>query len=82
MQPDLVGHECAHAIKIGWSGTLNGELLAKAEGAGFEVLLTLDINIPDQNTMKARNLSVYVLLQDRQGTEATRALIGEVLIAL
>ena len=82
VQPDLVGHDCAHVIKIGWRGLLNGELLTKAEQAGFDVLLTLDTNIPDQNTVKGRKISVYVLLPDGQGTKATRALIGEVLIAL
>jgi len=82
VQPDLVGHEYAHVIKIGWRGILNGALLTKAEQAGFDVLMTLDTNIPDQNTVAGRKISVYVLLPDGQGTEATRALIGEVLIAL
>ena len=82
VQKDFVGHECAHVITIGWRGTENGELLTKAEQAGFEVLITLDANIPTQNEVAGRNISVYVLQPDGQGTQATRALVGEVLIAL
>jgi predicted nuclease of predicted toxin-antitoxin system len=82
VQPNLIGHRCAHVIKIGWRGILNGSLLTKAEQAGFVVLITLDTNIPDQSTVAGRNISVYVLLPDGPGTEATRAPIGEVLIAL
>jgi predicted nuclease of predicted toxin-antitoxin system len=82
VQRDFVGHESAHVIAIGWRGILNGELLTKAEQAGFDVLVTLDTNIPPQNEIAGRKISVYVLQPDGQGTQATRALIGEVLIAL
>jgi len=45
-----------------WSPRLkNGELLAAAEGAGFDVLLTCDQNIIYQQNLARRNLALVVL---------------------
>ena len=38
----LVGHQVAFARQIGWHELKNGELLQKAEDAGYELLLTSD----------------------------------------
>jgi hypothetical protein len=79
---DLVGHDCEHVLRIGWKGTTNGALLARAEEAGFEVFLTLDRGVPAQNELKGRKIGVYVLVPEGQGTQAVRALVGDVLRAL
>lgn len=79
---EFVGHECAHVVSMGWQGTKNGALLAKAEEAGFHVLITLDTGIPKQNDMGSRQLAVYVLQPEGQGPSAVRALVGDVLAAL
>jgi len=81
-QADLVGHECSHVLSVGWQGLKNGALLGEAEQAGFELLITLDTNIPNQNRIEGRTISVYILEPEGQGTQAVRALIGDVLIAL
>ena len=52
---DFVGCDCAHVISLGWSGILNGELLTRAEQAGFDLLVTLDTNIPDHRVVTARS---------------------------
>lgn len=39
----------------------NGELLAAAENAGFDVLLTTDKNIYHQQNLKGRKLAIVVL---------------------
>ena len=41
----LTGHEVTEAIELGWDKISNGELLTKAEAAGFDLLLTTDKNI-------------------------------------
>jgi hypothetical protein len=79
---DFPGHECAHVVAIGWKGTLNGELLSKAEQAGFDVLLTFDAGIPKDHDIASRQIAVYVIQPEGQGPTATRALVGETLIAL
>jgi len=79
---DFIGHECAHVVAIGWKGTQNGELLAQAEEAGFDVLLTFDAGIPRDHDITKRMIAVYVVQPEGQGPSATRALVGEILIAL
>ncbi len=57
----LVGHEVTHAIDRGWDKISNGDLLAKADAAGFEILLTTDKNIRYQQNLKSRKIAVIVL---------------------
>ncbi|HEY3835821.1 MAG TPA: hypothetical protein VGL72_04590 [Bryobacteraceae bacterium] len=37
----LAGHEISYARRIGWHELANGELIAKADEAGFDVLLSI-----------------------------------------
>ena len=57
----LGGHEVTEAIERGWDRISNGELLAAAEAAGFELLLTTDENIRYQQNLKRRNIAIVVL---------------------
>lgn len=82
LMKDFIGHECAHVISLGWQGTYNGELLTKAEQAAFDVLVTFDANIPIDNDVTARAIAVYIVQPEGQGIQATRALMGELLVAL
>lgn len=45
---ELVGHEVSTVRDEGWTGMKNGELLATAAAAGFEVLVTNDRGIEHQ----------------------------------
>jgi hypothetical protein len=57
----LAGHEVTEAIERGWDRISNGELLTKAEAAGFELLLTTDKNIHYQQNLKGRQIAIVVL---------------------
>jgi hypothetical protein len=57
----LVGHDVAEAFDLGWDKISNGELLAKAEAAGFALLLTTDKRIRYQQNLKSRKISIIVL---------------------
>jgi hypothetical protein len=57
----LAGHEVTEAIERGWDRSSNGELLTKAEAAGFELLLTTDKKIRYQQNLKGRKIAVVVL---------------------
>ena len=59
--PSLAGHEVTEAIERGWDRISNGELLTKAEAAGFELLLTTDKRIRYQQNLKGRKIAVVVL---------------------
>jgi hypothetical protein len=43
------------------AGLKNGELLDAAEAAGFDVLITVDQNIPDQQNLARRRISLVIL---------------------
>ena len=47
----LEGHVVVEAFERGWDRLLNGELIAAAEAAGFELLLTTDKNIRYQQNL-------------------------------
>ena len=59
--PSLVGHDVTEAIDLGWDRISNGELLTKAEAAGFDLLLTTDKNIRYQQNLKGRQIAIVVL---------------------
>lgn len=48
----------------GLKGTQNGELLRRAEEAGFDVLLTSDKNIPHQNNLSGRRIAGVVIFSN------------------
>ncbi|HEV2232781.1 MAG TPA: hypothetical protein VGV68_05175 [Terriglobia bacterium] len=57
----LKGHVVVEAIERGWDRLLNGELIAAAEAAGFDLLLTTDQNICYQQNLKGRKIAFVVL---------------------
>ena len=56
----LEGHECRTVVECGWSGKKNGELLALADPL-FDVLLTLDKNLPYQQNLDSVRIAVLIL---------------------
>jgi hypothetical protein len=57
----LPSHQITEAIERGWDRISNGELLSKAEEAGFELLLTTDKRIRYQQNLKGRKIAILVL---------------------
>ena len=57
----LKGHVVVEAIERGWDRLANGELLAAAEAAGFEVLLTTDKDMRYQQNLTSRKIAFVVL---------------------
>ena len=57
----LSGHECRTVPEEGLAGKKNGELLSLAEGAGFDVFLSLDRGIEFQQNLQSRRIAVLVL---------------------
>ncbi len=55
------GHECQTARFAKLAGLKNGRLLDAAEAAGFDVLVTADQNIPDQQNLSGRRLAILIL---------------------
>jgi hypothetical protein len=57
----LKGHTVVEAIERGWDRLTNGELIAAAEAAGFELLLTTDKNIRYQQNLTGRKIAFIVV---------------------
>jgi hypothetical protein len=57
----LKGHVVVEAIERGWDRLVNGELIAAAEAAGFDLLLTTDKNIRYQQNLTGRKIAFVVL---------------------
>jgi len=55
------GHDCQTARFARLAGLKNGRLLEAAEAAGFDVLITVDQNIPDQQNLAERRISLIIL---------------------
>ena len=54
-------YDCQTARYAKLAGLKNGELLAAAQAAGFDVIITMDQNIPFQQSLKSRTIAVLVL---------------------
>lgn len=61
----LRNHEVVEARAQGWDRLRNGELLAAAEAAGFDIFVTTDRNIEHQQNLMGRGLGVVVLTRAR-----------------
>ena len=57
----LADHTVTKAKDRGWDTLTNGDLLAEAERAGFDVLLTADKNMRYQQNLKGRSIALVVL---------------------
>jgi len=58
-------HTITEARSHGWAELENGELLAKAEAAGFDVLVTTDKNIGYQQNLSGRKIAIVILGKGR-----------------
>jgi hypothetical protein len=57
----LAGHIVTKAKDRGWDRLTNGDLLAEAERAGFDLLLTADNNMRYQQNLTNRKIALVVL---------------------
>lgn len=57
----LPGHEVHTAEWAGVKGLKNGQLLDRAEEAGYQVLITVDQGVPRQQNLSQRNIAVLIV---------------------
>lgn len=75
------GHSCDTVREAGLSGKENGELLALTENR-FDVLITIDKNIPYQQNMTGRKLSLPIIRPASNDIDDIRPHIPAALTAL
>lgn len=57
----LQGHAVRTVTEMGWKGAQNGDLLSRIRAAAFDVLVTVDQNLPYQQNLQAAGVSIIVL---------------------
>jgi hypothetical protein len=60
LREHLRDHEVRTAFELGWSELSNGELLARAEPE-FDVFVTTDRHLRDQQNLAGRRIAILVL---------------------
>ena len=58
----LKNHEVETVFELGWSALSNGELLSRAEAAGYVGFVTTDQNLKYQQHLSSRRIAIAVLL--------------------
>jgi hypothetical protein len=80
LRNSLSAHTVATAYEMGWSALDNGDLLAEAETAGFQLLITTDQNLRYQQNLQDRSIAVLVLPTTRWAQIAAHG--GEIVDAV
>ena len=79
LRHDLVGHDVATVLYMGWNGLTNGALLKQAAGAGFEVLVTVDRGMETQHNLDELPISIVVIAAAENTVQALRPLMPALL---
>jgi predicted nuclease of predicted toxin-antitoxin system len=77
----LIGHDCHTVVQCSWSGKKNGELLKLADPL-FDVLMTLDKNLPYQQNLDTTRIAVLILRARSNRIQDLLPIIPECLAAL
>ena len=81
LKRDLAGHEVHSVIEAGFKGLENGDLLKAASGV-YEVLITVDQNLPYQQNIAGLNIAILILAAKRNSYVRLKPLIPRALNAL
>jgi len=79
----LLLDECVDTCRYaGLAGLANGVLLAAADQTGFDALITVDRNMPHQQSLHGRSISLVILQARSTNLDDLPALLPDVLKAL
>jgi hypothetical protein len=78
----LPGHDVFTVRFMGWGGIKNGQLLATAAGASFDVLITIDKGIPFEQNLQHLPIAVLLVRAKSNKLNDLLAIVPDVLVAL
>jgi uncharacterized protein DUF5615 len=78
---DLTGHDVQTVEEAGFKGLENGDLIKTAADV-FEVLITVDRNIPFQQNIAGLNIAILVLAAKRNSYARLKPLLPRAMSAL
>ena len=61
LEKSLPDHDVRFSRQMSWAELSNGQLLAAAEAAGFDLMITSDKNLKYQQNLSKRRISIIVL---------------------
>src|SRR5580704_13109808 len=82
LRRDLPGHIVESVPLLGWAGIQNGALLQRAEQDQFDVLITMDSNLPYQQDLSKFKIAVIALRAPSNRLGDTQPLMLKVLEAI
>jgi predicted nuclease of predicted toxin-antitoxin system len=82
LRHEVPGHDCSTVAFMGWNGIENGELLRRADGAGFDAVITKDANVQYEQNLVNLPLAVIVIHAATNDIDDIRPLIPSLLAAL
>jgi predicted nuclease of predicted toxin-antitoxin system len=81
LKRDFTGHMVATVEEAGFKGLKNGQLLASAVG-NFDVLVTVDQNLPQQQNLASFHISILLLVAKSNRYTDLKLLMPQALTAL
>ena len=81
LKRDFAGHAVSTVEEAGLKGLKNGQLLRAAAG-NFDVLITVDQNLPHQQNLSPLNLSILLLIAVSNRYEDLHSLMPKALRSL
>jgi hypothetical protein len=82
LRHEFPDHDCQTARYAGLASLKNGRLLSAAEAAGFEVVITVNQEIPYQQNMEGRRIGVLILCASTNRLRDLQKLISSARAAL
>ena len=81
LRRELIGHEVRTVAEMQWAGIKNGALLRLAEQE-FDVFLTVDRHLPEQQNMRELHLAIVLVLVPNNKLSTLSPLVPAILAAL
>ena len=81
LKRDFTGHDVSTVEGAGFKGLKNGRLLQAASG-NFDVLITVDKSIPNQQNLASLNIALLIFRTQNNKYETLKQLEPQALIAL
>lgn len=81
LKRELTQFDVRTVAEVGWAGTKNGQLLRLAESQ-FDVFVTADRNLPQQQSLASISLAVIVLAVGSVKLEELREIVPEITDAI
>ena len=82
LRHSFIGLDCQTARYAKLAGFKNGELLSAAEAAGFDIIVTVDQNIPTQQNLTNRRIALLILCAPTNRLADLQKLIPTAITAL